>query len=151
MVRQKDSGRVERGGVAQWIGRRISDQGVPGSIPRRCTFRCGLEQVTFTLCLVPRKRWSDDRLGQTVTRLEITLPNVLSPRDLVSRPDIMDETVPHTQVGWESAKSAQNIGSQLKLDFRIIAFLKQTSKHLIRFGGLYFVCLPWNGNLKTLH
>ena len=65
-----------RGGVAQWIGRRISDQGVPGSIPRRCIFRCGLEQVTFTLCLVlvkPRKRWTDDRLGQTVTRLEITL------------------------------------------------------------------------------
>ena len=24
--------------------------------------------------------------------------NVLSPRDLVSRPDIMDETVPHTTV-----------------------------------------------------
>ena len=23
------------------------------------------------------------------------MPNVLSPRDLVSRPDIMDETVPH--------------------------------------------------------
>ena len=67
---------LKRGGVAQWIGRRISDQGVPGSIPRRCTFRCGLEQVTFTLCLVlvkPRKRWTDDRLGQTVTRLEITL------------------------------------------------------------------------------
>ena len=66
----------KRGGVAQWIGRRISDQGVPGSIPRRCTFRCGLEQVTFTLCLVlvkPRKRLTDDRLGQTVTRLEITL------------------------------------------------------------------------------
>ena len=58
--------------MAQWIGRRISDQGVPGSIPRRCTFRCGLEQVTFTLCLVlvkPRKRWTDDRLGQTVTIL----------------------------------------------------------------------------------
>ena len=69
-------GVVRRGGVAQWIGRRISDQGVPGSIPRRCTFRCGLEQVTFTLCLVlvkPRKRWTDDQLGQTVTRLEITL------------------------------------------------------------------------------
>ena len=67
---------LSRGGVAQWIGRRISDQGVPGSIPRRCTFRCGLEQVTFTLCLVlvkPRKRWTDDQLGQTVTRLEITL------------------------------------------------------------------------------
>ena len=25
------------------------------------------------------------------------MPNVLSPRDLVSRPDIMDETVPHTR------------------------------------------------------
>ena len=37
------------GGVAQWLGRRISDQGVPGSNPCRCTFRCGLEQVTFTL------------------------------------------------------------------------------------------------------
>ena len=61
----------KRGGVAQWMGCRV-----PGSIPRRCTFRCGLEQVTFTLCLVlvkPRKRLTDDRLGQTVTRLEITL------------------------------------------------------------------------------
>ena len=37
------------GGVAQWLGRQISDQGVPGSNPGRCTFRCGLEQVTFTL------------------------------------------------------------------------------------------------------
>ena len=85
--------------MAQWIGRRISDQGVPGSIPRMCTFHCGLEQVTFTLCLVlvkPRKRWTDDRLGQTVTSGDYVVPNVLSPRDLVSRPDIMDETAPHT-------------------------------------------------------
>ena len=37
------------GGVAQWLGRRISDQGVPGSNPGRCTYRCGHEQVTFTL------------------------------------------------------------------------------------------------------
>ena len=75
-VRLRIQQKLKRGGVAQWIGRRISDQGVPGSIPRRCTFRCGLEQVTFTLCLVlvkPRKRWTDDQLGQTVTRLEITL------------------------------------------------------------------------------
>ena len=59
--------------MAQWIGRRILDQGVPGSNPGLCTFRCGLEQVTFTLCLVlvkPRKRLTDDRFGQTVTRLE---------------------------------------------------------------------------------
>ena len=42
--------RTDLGGrVAQWLGRRISDQGVPGSNPGRCTFRCGLEQVTFTL------------------------------------------------------------------------------------------------------
>ena len=87
---------------------RASDFGPRGPWfnPGRCTFRCGLEQVTFTLCLVlvkPRKQCADDRLVQTVTRLEITLcltcyvvPNVLSPRDLVSRPDIMAETVPHT-------------------------------------------------------
>ena len=37
------------GGVAQWLERRISDQGVPDLKPGRCTFRCGLEQVTFTL------------------------------------------------------------------------------------------------------
>ena len=41
--------KVRGGGVAQWLGHRISDQGVPGSNPGRCTFRCGLEQVTFTL------------------------------------------------------------------------------------------------------
>ena len=71
--------------MAQWIGHRISDQGVPGSIPRRCTFRCGLEQVTFTLCLVlvkpgsggQRPTWTDcDEAGDCV------VPNVLSPRDL---------------------------------------------------------------------
>ena len=52
------------GGVAQWLGHRMSDQGVPGSNPSRCTFRCGLEQVTFTLLstVEPRKWWTDDRL-----------------------------------------------------------------------------------------
>ena len=29
--------------MAQWLVRRISDQGVPGSNPGRCTFRCGLD------------------------------------------------------------------------------------------------------------
>ena len=38
-----------------------------------------------------RPTWTDcDEAGDYV------VPNVLSPRDLVSRPDIMDETVPHT-------------------------------------------------------
>ena len=64
------------------------------------TVRCGLEQVTFTPCLVlvktqeavdGRSTWTDcDEAGDYV------VPNVLSPRDLVSRPDNMDETVPHT-------------------------------------------------------
>ena len=30
------------------------------------------------------------------------MPNVLSPRDLVSRPDIMDETVPHISLNVNS-------------------------------------------------
>ena len=38
-----------------------------------------------------RPTWTDcDEAGDYV------VPNVLSPRDLVSRPDIMDENVPHT-------------------------------------------------------
>ena len=38
-----------------------------------------------------RPTWTDcDEAGDYV------VPNVLSLRDLVSRPDIMDETVPHT-------------------------------------------------------
>ena len=87
------------GGVAQWLGRRISDQRVPGSNPGRCTFRCGLEQVTFTLLSTGwtqeaangRPIWTDcDEAGDYV------MPNVFSPRDLVFRSDKMDETVPHT-------------------------------------------------------
>ena len=39
-----------------------------------------------------RPTWTDcDEAGDYV------VPNVLSPRDLVSRPDKMDETVPHTE------------------------------------------------------
>ena len=38
-----------------------------------------------------RPNWTDcNKAGDYV------VPNVLSPRDLVSRPDKMDETVPHT-------------------------------------------------------
>ena len=38
-----------------------------------------------------RPTWTDcDEAGEYV------VPNVLSPRDLVFRPDNMDETVPHT-------------------------------------------------------
>ena len=86
--------------MAQWSGCWISDQGVPGSSPGQCTFRCGLEQVTFTPCLVlvkPRKRWTGGRLTWTDCDVagDYVVPNVF-PRDLVSRPDNMDETVPYT-------------------------------------------------------
>ena len=41
-----------------------------------------------------RPTWTDcDEAGDYVA------PNVLSPRDLVFRPDNMDETVPHSKVG----------------------------------------------------
>ena len=65
-----------RGGLTQWLAPRTKDQGVPGSRPGRDTVCCGLEQVTFTHCLVlvkPRKPWTDDWHGLTVTRLETTL------------------------------------------------------------------------------
>ena len=40
-----------------------------------------------------RPTWTDcDEAGDYV------VPNVLSPRDLVFRPDNMDETVPHTYI-----------------------------------------------------
>ena len=51
------------GGLAQWLASRTTDQGVPGSRLGRGTVCCGLEQVTFTHCLVlvkPRKPWTDD-------------------------------------------------------------------------------------------
>ena len=60
----------------QWLGCRILDQRVPGSNPARCAVRSVLEQVKFTPCLVlikTRKWWTDNRLGQTLMRLETTL------------------------------------------------------------------------------
>ena len=70
------------------------------SLVRDLAVSCGLEQVTFTPCLIlvkPRKPWTHDCLGQTVIEAgDYVVPNVLSPRDLVSRPDNVDETVLHT-------------------------------------------------------
>ena len=40
--------------------------------------------------MVGRPTWTD-----CVEAVDYVVPNVLSPRDLVSRPDIMDETVPY--------------------------------------------------------
>ena len=45
-----------------------------------------------------RPTWTDcDEAGDYV------VPNVLSPRDLGTRPDIMDETVPHATFPWSRA------------------------------------------------
>ena len=56
------------GGVTKWLGRRISDQGVPSSNPGRCTFRCGLEQVTFTL--LNARYWLNPGSGGRTTDLD---------------------------------------------------------------------------------
>ena len=51
------------GRLAQCLASWTMDQGVPGSRPGHGTVCCGLEQVTFTHCLVlfkPRKPWKDD-------------------------------------------------------------------------------------------
>ena len=42
----------EGGGRAQWLASRTTDQVVPGSNPGLVAVRCGIEQVTFTPCLV---------------------------------------------------------------------------------------------------
>ena len=55
-----------------------------------------------------RPTWTDcDEAGDYV------VPNVLSPRDLVFRPDNMDETVPHTT----HAINLYYTGVQCVLDF----------------------------------
>ena len=55
------------------------------------------------------------------------MPNVLSPRDLVSRTDRMDETVPHTHKvriptlrGWIPELSLRKVGIGTKLESFII-------------------------------
>ena len=53
-----------------------------------------------------RPTWTDcDEAGDYV------VPNVLSPRDLVFRPDNMDETVPHTVISFGSTIDSQKCSS----------------------------------------
>ena len=70
--------------------------GVPGSRPGRVVIRCGLVQVTFTPCLVlvkpVRLTWTDCDAAR-----DYVVPYMLSPRNLVSIPDNMDEAVLHTR------------------------------------------------------
>ena len=57
---------------------------------------CGLVQVTFTPYLVLVKP-VQLTLADFDVAGDYAVPNVLSPRDLVSIPDNMDETVLHTR------------------------------------------------------
>ena len=94
---------AKRSGLAQWLASQSTAQGVPGSRPGRVAVHCCLEQVTFTPCLVlvkpmeavdVRLTWTDfDEAGDYV------VPNLLSPKDFVYRPENMDETVLHTRFG----------------------------------------------------
>ena len=63
------------GGVAQWLGVGFRTKGSLVRTPAGAHFVVALSKSHLP-CLVlvePRKRWTDNRLGQTVTRLEITL------------------------------------------------------------------------------
>ena len=72
-----------------------------------------------------RPTWTDcDEAGDYV------VPNVLSPRDLVFRPDNMDETVPHITI---------NLGLNI---FRPVQQTKPRNKSVIRCQILYINCHP---------
>ena len=68
----------------QCLASRTTDHGVPGSRPSRAVVRCGLVQVTFTpyLVLVKPVRLT---LADCDAAGDYVVPNVLSPRDIVSR------------------------------------------------------------------
>ena len=61
--------------MAQWLGRRIWTKGSLVRIPAGAHSVVAFSKSHLP-CLVlvePRERWTDDRLGQTVMRLEIIL------------------------------------------------------------------------------
>ena len=61
--------------MAQWLVRRISAKGSLDRTPAGAHVVVALSKshLPCLLLVEPRKRWTHDRLGQTVTRLEITL------------------------------------------------------------------------------
>ena len=107
---------------------RASDFGRRGPClnPGRCTFRCGLERVTFTLlstgwtqeAVDGRPTWTDcDEAGDYV------MPNVLSPRDLVFRPDNMDETLLHTFDVFSNFATGYILTLKTQVVRRVIEFM----------------------------
>ena len=62
---------------------------------------------------------------------DYVVPNMLSPRDLVSRPDRMDKTVPHTLK--VRIPSLRKVGIRTKLEYFIIPAQsrnRRNSKHI---------------------
>ena len=51
------------------------------------------------------------------------MPNVLSPRDLVFRPDSMDETVPHTSANLHLGYIFGHVNGVLKICTRVQIYL----------------------------
>ena len=59
-----------------------------------------------------RPTWTDcDEAGDYV------VPNVLSPRDLVFRPDNTDETVPHIIIFWGRLTIVDSLTPQFHISF----------------------------------
>ena len=74
-----------------------------------------------------RPTWTDcDEAG------DYAVPNVLSPRDLVFRPDNMDETVPHTQ---------SRFGTVTKYSFYILVNRYLIETEAFCFDLFYFLFL----------
>ena len=72
--------------------------------------------------------WTDcDEAGDYV------VPNVLSPRDLVFRPDNMDETVPHTT-------HSRNYMASVRRDFLSLFALRIGCDVIL----WHFLCFPYN-------
>ena len=80
--------------------------------------RCCLEQVTFTPCLGHLSQEAVDRQPTWTDFYEAGdyfVPNVCSPRDLVARPDNMDETVPHTHIHNNQSRTNGPINAHLTI------------------------------------
>ena len=92
-----------------------------------------------------RPIWTDcDEAGDYV------VPNVFSPRDLVFRPDYMDETVPHNSrayIGWDvrgtsSTKQLElSASNTVKVDYRLPVTCSDFNSTTVNSLGLDFIDL----------
>ena len=82
-----------------------------------------------------RPAWTDcDEAGY------YAVPNVLSPRDLVSRPDIMDETVPHRSF-TEKPRYIRQVDAAMLCLWLVEALRYKTKKLSVKRIPLYSLLL----------